>query len=63
MNCFIKSDDIYFSREGYYTKGLPIELYFAFYKPKTKELSSVKQKLELSSGIMSYENEFMNCEL
>ena len=55
---------IFISQEkGIIPRALPIELYFAFYKPKTKELLSVKQKLELSSGFMSYENEFMNCKL
>ena len=38
-----------YSRERYYTKGSPsTELYFAFYKLKTKEISSAKQELELS---------------
>ena len=49
--------------KGTIRRAPPTELYFVFYKPKTKEISSAKQKLEMSSGIMSYENEFMNCEL
>ena len=61
MNCLIKSDGIYCSRKGH--RAPPTKLYFVFYKPKTNEISSAKQKLEMNSGIMSYENEFMNCEL
>ena len=34
--------------EGYSTRALPTEWYFAFYKPKTNEISGAKQDLKLS---------------